>query len=147
MITSFPNTLLSVKGLGPVITAGIIAEVGYCDHLSEESKLAKLAGLTWPSHDSGDFQSEDNSMSHHGNVYLRYYLIEGANSVRFHTPEFANFYNRKYQETPKHKHRRALVLTARKLVRLVYALLPRRRQPGCCGCSRAARSCRDRRGP
>jgi transposase len=123
MITSFPNTLLSVKGLGPVITAGIIAEVGYCDHLSNESKLAKLAGLTWPSHDSGDFQSEDNPMSQHGNVYLRYYLIEGANSVRFHTPEFANFYNRKYQETPKHKHRRALVLTARKLVRLVYALL------------------------
>jgi hypothetical protein len=123
MMESFPNTLISVKGIGPVITAGIIAEVGFCDHLSDESKLAKLAGLTWPAHDSGDFKSEDNPLNQHGNVYLRFYLIEGANSVRFHTPEFADFYNRKYQETPKHKHRRALVLTARKLVRLVYALL------------------------
>lgn len=120
---SFPNTLTSIKGIGPVFAAGIIAEVGYCDHLSNESKLAKLAGLTWLPHDSGDFKSEDNPLNQHGNVYLKYYLIEGANSVRLHTPEFAEFYSRKYQETPKHKHRRALVLTARKLVRLVYALL------------------------
>jgi len=33
----------------------------------------------------------------------------------------------KYDEVPKHKHRRALVLTARKLVRLVYKV---KKDPG-----------------
>ena len=32
-------------------------------------------------------------------------------------------YQRKYQEVRKHQHRRAIVLTARKLVRLVVRLL------------------------
>ncbi|NPV81877.1 MAG: IS110 family transposase, partial [Firmicutes bacterium] len=40
-----------------------------------------------------------------------------------HNPEYAAFYKRKYDEVPKHQHKRALVLTARKFVRLVFALL------------------------
>ena len=58
-----------------------------------------------------------------GNRYLRYYLIEAANSVRRHLPEYNEFYRKKYQETPKHQHKRAIVLTARKFVRLVDTLL------------------------
>jgi transposase len=40
-----------------------------------------------------------------------------------HNEEYRRFYDRKYRETPKHPHKRATVLTARKLVRLVCALL------------------------
>lgn len=57
------------------------------------------------------------------NLYLRYYLCEAANSLRKCDPEFRRFYNLKFREVTKHQHRRALALTARKLVRLVYALL------------------------
>ncbi|EES71695.1 hypothetical protein POTG_03685 [Paenibacillus sp. oral taxon 786 str. D14] len=38
--------------------------------------------------------------------------------------EFGEYYRKKYQEVPKYQHKRALVLTARKLVRLVDVLLP-----------------------
>ena len=62
-------------------------------------------------------------MTKRGNRYLRYYLIEGANSVREHCPEYRAYYDAKYAQTPRHAHQRALVLTARKLVRLVDALL------------------------
>jgi transposase len=55
--------------------------------------------------------------------YLRYYLIEAANSLRVHNEVFKSYYQKKYQEVKKHRHKRALVLTARKLVRLVFALL------------------------
>ena len=34
-----------------------------------------------------------------------------------------SYYSKKYREVPKHQHKRALVLTARKLVRLIDALL------------------------
>ena len=43
--------------------------------------------------------------------------------MRRHCPEYADYYAAKYAETPKHPHQRALVLTARKLVRLIDALL------------------------
>jgi hypothetical protein len=62
-------------------------------------------------------------MIHSGNRYLKYYLMEAANKVRMHDPEFKRYYELKYRETPKTPHKRALALTARKLVRLVYALL------------------------
>ena len=62
-------------------------------------------------------------MSRSGNPYLRYYLGEAANSVRKYIPEYAEYYARKYAEVPKHQHKRALALTSRKLVRLVFGLL------------------------
>jgi hypothetical protein len=40
-----------------------------------------------------------------------------------HNEVYRRFYERKYQEATKHRHKRATVLTARKLVRLVHALL------------------------
>ena len=40
-----------------------------------------------------------------------------------HNAEYKAYYETKFKEVTKHQHKRALVLTARKLVRLVYALL------------------------
>jgi hypothetical protein len=40
-----------------------------------------------------------------------------------HNEEYRAFYQSKYARVPKHQHKRALVLTARKFVRLAYALL------------------------
>lgn len=122
-LTRFPNTLLSVPGIGPVYAAGLIAEIGDVTRFADDDALAKYAGLWWPRHQSGAFDAADRSLSKAGNSYLRYYLCEAANSLRVHNEEYRRFYDRKYQETPKHPHKRATVLTARKLVRLVHALL------------------------
>ncbi len=43
--------------------------------------------------------------------------------MRQHCPEYGQYYAAKAAETPRHAHKRALVLTARKLVRLIDALL------------------------
>lgn len=51
-------------------------------------------------------------------------MVEAANSVRLSCPEeFGSYYQKTFREAPRHKHRRALVLTARKLVRLVHSML------------------------
>ena len=118
-----PQTIQTIPGIGPVFTAGIIAELGQIDRFSDETKIAKYAGLYWRKHQSGRFTADDTSLSRNGNQYLRYYLVEAANSVRRQIPEYSEYYAKKYQEVPKHQHKRALVLTARKLVRLVDALL------------------------
>src|SRR5699024_776105 len=64
--------------------------------------------------------------SFHPSMFLdndEYLQALGANSVRRHVPEYKDYYAKKYQELPKHQHKRGLVLTARKLVSFVDALL------------------------
>jgi transposase len=117
------NPLESVQGIGKVYSAGIIAEIGDVTKFSSQAKLAKYAGLTWNSNQSGEFEGEDEPINKAGNRYLRYYLIEAADSLRRHNAEYQAYYQKKYREASKHAHKRAVVLTARKFVRLVYALL------------------------
>lgn len=118
-----PNPLLSVPGLGPVITAGIVAEIADIQRFPAHPQLAKFVGLVWRKYASGQFVAEETRLAKTGNIYLRYYLIEGANLMRQHNLDYQAYYRRKFAEVPKHQHKRALVLTARKLVRLVFALL------------------------
>ena len=68
-------------------------------------------------------KTKETLLAKAANMHLRYYLVEAANSLRIHNDEYRAYYQKKYQEVKKHQHKRALVLTARKLVRLVYALL------------------------
>lgn len=117
------ETLTSVKGIGPVFAAGILAEIGGIDRFKDHNDLAKYAGLVWNQTQSGEFEAEETSRMRTGNKYLRYYLVQAADSVRKHDSEYKAFYQKKFDEVPKHKHKRALVLSARKLVRLVFMLL------------------------
>jgi transposase len=122
-MTPLECPLLSIPGVGPVLAAGILAEIGDIRNFDDDDALAKFAGLTWREHQTGNFAAEDQPLTRTGNAYLRYYLIEAANLVRRYAPEYTAYYKRKYGEATKHHHKRALVLTARKLVRLIHALL------------------------
>ncbi|EOO25242.1 hypothetical protein IIU_00766 [Bacillus cereus VD133] len=115
--------LTSIPGIGKVYAAGLLAEIGQIQRFEDQTKLAKYAGLSWKIKQSGNYQSENTPLTKQGNRYLRYYLVEAANSVRRYLPEYQAFYQKKYKETPKHQHKRAIVLTARKFVRLVDTLL------------------------
>lgn len=117
------QSLTSIPGIGPVLASGILAEIGTIASFGSHDALAKYAGLTWRVNQSGDYSSDDTRMTKTGNKYLRYYLIEAANSVRNHVPEYRDFYNKKYGEVTTHCHKRALALTSRKLVRLIFGLL------------------------
>jgi len=116
-------SLLSIPGIGPVFASGILAEVGDISQFRDEAALAKYAGLTWRRHQSGHFEADDTFMTRTGNVFLRYYLCEAANSVHRHLDEYRRYYKSKYDEVTTHQHKRALALTARKLVRLVHGLM------------------------
>lgn len=123
LLDGIPNTLQTIPGIGPVYCAGILAEIGDINRFKDQASVAKYAGLTWRRYQSGDFEAEETKRIRSGNRYLRYYLVEAANSVKTYEPEFRSYYQKKYREVPKHQHKRALVLTARKLVRLIDALL------------------------
>lgn len=120
---AFPNTIASIPGIGPVFSAGIIAEIQNIRRFPSQAHLAKFASLSWYTYQSGNFTGDDSHLMRSGNRYLRYYLVEAANSVRRYDADYQRYYQLKYNEAATHHHKRALVLTARKLVRLVYALL------------------------
>jgi transposase len=138
---------LAEPGLGPILVAGCLAEIQDTHRFITGTKfdrqlktrrpktyhdgqaaVAKLAGLWWPKHDSGRFHSQNHHLSRERNPYLRYWLVQAAHTLQRYQPDYRIYYWRKFHETPKHQHKRALVLTARKAVRLIFALLHKGQQ-------------------
>lgn len=96
---NIPNTLTSIPGIGKVLSAGIIAEIGDINRFPNHAAVAKYAGLAWTQHQSGMFEAQNTRQIKSGNRFL------------------------KYKEVNRYQHKRALALAARKLVRLVFRLL------------------------
>lgn len=136
--------LATIPGIGPVFSSGIAAEIGGVQRFLQgqkwdpqrqryrprnlrdaEDAIAKIAGLWWPRAASGDFEAQDRRLAKSGNRYLRYYLIQAADRLQQSCPEYTQYYVRKFKESTKHPHKRALVMTARKSLGLVVGLLHR----------------------
>jgi transposase len=132
----------SIPGIGLVFASGLAAEIGDINRFSDvqvwddtkqqmrsrrpheiADAVGKYAGLWWAENSSGNFQAEDKHLNREGNAYLRYYILEAANSLRQHLPDFTRYYNAKYNQALHHKHKRAIVLTGRKALDLFVALL------------------------
>lgn len=111
-------SLQSIPGIGPVM-----AEIGDITVFKSQESLAKYAGLVWRENQSGQFKADDTSMSKAGNSYLRYYFLEATSHIKHHCPEYREYYSKKYAEVKTHKHKRALALTARKAIKLIFGLL------------------------
>lgn len=135
----------SIPGIGPVYASGIAAEIGDLERFTQvpkwdkkrktyrprqakeiEDAVAKFAGLWWPKNASGDFEAEERPMKREGNAYLRYYLLEAADNLRQFIPSYAAYYQKKFDQANKHKHKRAIVLTGRKALGLFVGLLRRK---------------------
>lgn len=133
---------LDFKGLGPILVGGCLAEIQDTTRFTTGTKfdrrthtdrprtyrdgqaaVAKLAGLWWPKRDSGRVHGLQPHLARERNPYLRFWLVQAAYSLQRYQPEYQQFYNQKYRETQQHPQRRALLLTARKATRLIFALL------------------------
>ena len=116
-------SLQSIPGIGPVMAAGIMAEIGDITVFKSQESLAKYSGLVWCENQSGQFKADDTSMSKAGNSYLRYYFLEATSHIKLHCPEYREYYSKKYAEVKTHQHKRALALTARIAIKLIFGLL------------------------
>lgn len=115
--------LTSIKGMGPVFAAGIIAEINNINFFKNDSKLASYCGLRWKRKDSGSRSSDHRKQPNSCNSYLRYYIVEATVKVIQYNDDYACHYHKKLNEVKVNKHKRALVLTSRKFVRLIFGLL------------------------
>ena len=127
MIEGYDNKyftiLTSIKGVGKVYAAGIIAEIDDIHYFKSDDHLASYCGLRWKKNDSGNKHSDHTKQPNTCNTFLRYYFVEATESILRFNDKYASYYYRKKNEVKVNSHKRALVLTSRKFVRLVYGML------------------------
>ena len=114
-----PN-LLTVPGIGHRLAGLLISEIGDASQFPSADKIVKFAGLDVRVYQSGTIEKH-GSIRKRGSPLLRYALFQAAEIARIHCPEIAEFYSRKKGEG-KHPIC-ALTHTARKILRIVWALL------------------------
>lgn len=116
--------LQTIPGVGPVIGAAILAEVGDIDNFRSSKQLLKLAGLDLSRIESGKFQG-DVHISRCGRPLLRSMLYQaGLVAVRNDTRLQKKYLDlvSKY-ETKRGSKRKFVVAIACKIMRIVYAVL------------------------
>lgn len=119
IIKELDSPILSIKGIGIISCAGIVAEFGDISRFKNANAMVAFAGLE-PSISQSGTESHTGKMVKHGSGHLRYYLMNVAEYVFLHEPIFTEFYYKKRAEGKCH--RVALSHIAKKLIRIIYKL-------------------------
>ena len=115
------SPVLSIPGVGYVLGAILLAEIGNIENFDNPAKLLKFAGLEPSVYESGKYKASDTPMVKRGSKYLRWALLQAARLVAYRDKTFAAYMAKKRGEG---KH--FFVATshvAKKLVRVLYHLL------------------------
>jgi transposase len=120
-LTKLNTPITTCPGVGNVLGAVIVSEIGDISRFSEPKKLVAFVGIDPSVHQSGEFTGTHNRMSKRGSPHLRRAIWLAANVAAFHDPVLSAFYQKKMSEG-KH-HYTALGAVARKLTFIIYAVL------------------------
>jgi transposase len=111
--------LLSIKGVGPVISLTILYEIERIERFPRVQDFVSYARLVKCSHDSGG-HSQGTGGAKMGNAYLKWIFSEAVIHVSRHNPRIADRLARLEQ---KHGKGKGKILMAHKLGRTVYFML------------------------
>ena len=114
------SPILSIPGISYRMGAMILAEIGDFDRFSSPDQILAYAGMSPSTYQSGKMTSSYAHMEKRGSKYLRYALFNATKYVCNWDPTFSAYLAKKRAEG-KHYYV-AITHTAKKLVRLIYAL-------------------------
>jgi transposase len=117
--------LTTIPGVGPVLAATILAEIGDVTRFARVEALVAYAGLDPGVFESGQFQGRRQHISKRGSPYLRRALYLAAHAARGRDAELTAYLERKLAEGKPY--RAAAVATAHKLLARCYVVLKERR--------------------
>lgn len=121
LMSKLGTNIKTIPGVGSVIGAVILGEIGDIERFDNPSKLVAYAGLDASVSQSGEYESSSGKLSKRGSPYLRKALYMAAQRAEFCDPVFHAYYEKKRNEGKHH-----LVATnavARKLCHTIYAIL------------------------
>jgi transposase len=116
--------LTSIPGVGNVIGATILGEIGDINRFQTAAQLLAFAGLDPSVHESGDFKSKKCRISKRGSKYLRTAIFTATRVAcvgRTRDNQFRRKYDRKMAEG-KH-HNSAICNVSKNMINTVFALL------------------------
>jgi len=116
----YRHVLETIPGIGAVLAAAIVGEVGDITRFPNAKALVAYAGLDATVRASGQFESTRNHISKRGSPVLRNSFWLAAISARRFNPELKAYYNAKRSQG-KHSNV-ATGAVARRLIHLVYSI-------------------------
>lgn len=119
------SPIMTIPGIGPILGAVILGEIGDIRRFDTPAKLVAYAGIDASVVQSGDFEGTHNRMSKRGSPYLRRALFMASNVAVRNDPDLSAFYDRKRTEG-KH-HSTCIGATSRKLCFIIHAILSENR--------------------
>ena len=117
----FNSPITSITGIGDVLGASILSEIGDISRFESADKLAAFAGIDPTVSQSGNFLGTKNKMSKRGSPYLRRAIWLAATAAILHDPAIKAFYDRKKAQG-KH-HYVCVGYICRKLVNIIFSVL------------------------
>lgn len=121
LLKKLDTPIETIPGIGAVLGAIIISEIGDISRFKNASKLVAFAGIDPTIKQSGEFLGTKNKMSKRGSPYLRRAIWLAATVASFNDPVLSAYYNKKRNEG-KH-HFTAVGAVARKLLYIIHAVL------------------------
>ena len=123
VMLSLHSPITSIPGIGNLLGATILAEIGDISLFASSDKLLAFAGCEPSTFQSGKFSASQTPMVKHGSRYLRRALYCAAVMAYLHTPSFRAYIDRKRSQG-KHFYV-AMSHGIKKLVRILFAVLSR----------------------
>jgi len=115
--------ILSMKGVGLIMAAGYVAEIGDAFRFEHSKQIVKLAGLNLKENSSGKHKGK-STISKRGRSRLRAILFQGMLPIVAKNEEFKALHE--YYTTREHnplKKKQSLILLCCKLIRIFHTLL------------------------
>lgn len=121
LLDKINSPITTIPGIGNIIGAIILGEIGDINRFSNASKLVAYAGLDVSISQPGEYESTRNHMSKRGSPYLRRAIFQAAFVASNNDPVFSAYYQKKRLEW-KHLNV-AIGAVSQKLCHTIYAIL------------------------
>ena len=117
------SPITSIPGIGNLLGATILSEIGDIKNFDNPDKLLAFAGCEPSTYQSGKYTATNTPMVKHGSRYLRRALYCAADMAYVNSPSFRSYIDRKRAQG-KHYYV-AMSHGMKKLVRIIFAVLSR----------------------
>ena len=121
LLKKFNSQLTSIPGVGTVLAATILSEIGDIARFSSADKLLAFAGLDPSVKQSGEFMSNQNRMSKRGSPYLRRAIWLASTVAVQCDPMFGAYYEKKMSEGLHYMN--VIGHVSRKMTAVIFAVL------------------------
>lgn len=121
IMSELNSPITTIPGIGNIVGATILAEVGDITAFQTSAKLLAFAGAEPSTYQSGKFTATHTPMVKHGSKYLRNALYLATTMAQIHSPSFKAYIERKRAQG-KHYYV-AISHGMKKMTRVIFSIL------------------------